>query len=106
TTWAQRSYSSGSLNIAVRSNESGTNKLSYLAGDHQGTQSLAVSADSAQTFTKRRTTPFGGNRGANTGGAWPDDKGFLGKTNDTRTGLTHVGARQYDPGTGQFISVD
>ncbi|GGP57366.1 hypothetical protein GCM10010287_65100 [Streptomyces variabilis] len=106
TTWAQRFYSSGSLKIAVRSNESGSNKLSYLVGDHQGTQSLAVAADAAQTFTKRRTTPFGAERGAATGGTWPDDKGFLGKTNDRTTGLTHVDAREYDPSIGQFISAD
>ncbi|PZT78166.1 RHS repeat domain-containing protein [Streptomyces sp. AC1-42W] len=106
TTWAQRSYSSGSLTIAVRSNESGSNELNYLAGDQQGTQSLAVSADSAQTFTKRRMTPFGDTRGSNTGGAWPDDKGFLGKTTDSTTGLTHLDAREYDPKIGQFISAD
>lgn len=105
-TWAQRTYSSGSLSIAVRSNQSGSNKLSYLAGDQQGTQSLAVSADGAQTVTKRRMTPFGDERGTTSGGAWPDDKGFLNKTNDTNTGLTHVDAREYDPKTGQFISVD
>jgi len=51
-------------------------------------------------------TPFGAPRGSVTGSAWPDDKGFLGKTADTGTGLTHVDARQYDPGIGQFISVD
>ncbi|MFD9437901.1 RHS repeat-associated core domain-containing protein [Streptomyces sp. NPDC060006] len=33
-------------------------------------------------------------------------KGFLGKTNDTTTGLTHIDAREYDPTVGQFISVD
>ncbi|WP_369181037.1 RHS repeat-associated core domain-containing protein [Streptomyces mutabilis] len=51
-------------------------------------------------------TPFGAPRGTVTGSAWPDDKGFLGKTTDTGTGLTHVDARQYDPEIGQFISVD
>ncbi|WP_262386963.1 RHS repeat-associated core domain-containing protein [Streptomyces sp. TRM49041] len=106
TTWGQRFYSSGSLQIAVRSNESGSNKLSYLAGDHQGTQSLAVAADASQTFTKRRTTPFGAERGTATGGTWPDDRGFLGKTADKDTGLTHVDAREYDPVIGQFISAD
>ncbi|MES5819515.1 RHS repeat-associated core domain-containing protein [Streptomyces sp. RG80] len=106
STWAQRTYSSGSLDIAVRTNQSGNNKLFYLAGDHQGTQTLSVSADSAQAFTKRRTTPFGAERGATEGGSWPDDKGFLGKTKDTTTGLTHLDAREYDPKIGQFISVD
>jgi RHS repeat-associated protein len=33
------------------------------------------------------------------------DKGFVGGTKDP-TGLTHLGAREYDPATGRFISVD
>lgn len=35
-----------------------------------------------------------------------DDKSFLGKSADDDTGLTHVGAREYDPSIGRFISVD
>ncbi|MGW0704918.1 RHS repeat-associated core domain-containing protein [Streptomyces sp. NPDC002643] len=105
TMWAQRTYGSGDLTVAVRSNESGGNKLFYLAGDHHGTQSLALTADT-QAVIKRRTTPFGAERGTTTGGDWPTDKGFLGKTTDDTTGLTHIAAREYDPGIGQFISVD
>ncbi|MFF3127582.1 polymorphic toxin-type HINT domain-containing protein [Streptomyces sp. NPDC057908] len=106
TTWAQRYYSAGGQTVAMRSNESGTNKLTYLAGDHHGTSSLAISADSTQTVSKRYMTPFGAERGKPTGTAWPDDKGFLGKTTDETTGLTHIGAREYDPTIGQFISID
>ncbi|MFG2840211.1 RHS repeat-associated core domain-containing protein [Streptomyces zaomyceticus] len=106
TLWAQRYYASGSLSVAVRSNERGTQKLTYLAGDQHGTQSLGISADATQTFSKRYMSPFGAERGTPTGTAWPDDKGFLGKTDDKTTGLTHIGAREYDPTVGQFISVD
>ncbi|MEU6807720.1 RHS repeat-associated core domain-containing protein [Streptomyces sp. NPDC046831] len=106
TTWAQRYYAAGAVTAAVRSNESGTNKLTYLTGDHHNTSTLAISSDTAQTFTKRYTTPFGADRGTPLYGPWPDDKGFLGKTRDANTGLTHIGAREYDPGIGQFISVD
>ncbi|MEE1941154.1 polymorphic toxin-type HINT domain-containing protein [Streptomyces sp. TRM 70361] len=105
TAWAQRYYSAGDLTVALRTNASGTNTLRYLAGDHHGTSTLAISSDT-QKVTKRYTTPFGAERGTPVAGPWPDDKQFLGKTHDTTTGLTHIGVRQYDSGTGQFISVD
>lgn len=43
---------------------------------------------------------------AGSGPAWPTPRGFLDKTADATTGLTSIGARQYDPSTGAFISVD
>jgi RHS repeat-associated protein len=106
TTWAQRYYSASGITAAVRSNQSGTDKVTYLTGDHHGTSSLALNPDTNQTFTKRYATPFGQDRGKAVSGFWPDDKGFLGKTRDASTGLTHIGAREYDPAIGQFISID
>ncbi len=106
TLWAQRYYGAGGVNAALRSNQTGTNKVTYLTGDQHNTSSLAINQDAGQTFTKRYTTPFGADRGKPLFGPWPDDKGFLGKTRDATTGLTHVGAREYDPEIGQFISVD
>jgi RHS repeat-associated protein len=106
TTWAQRYYAAGDITAAMRSNETGTNKVTHLISDRHNTSTLAIQRDSAQTFTKRYTTPFGADRGKPAYGPWPDDKGFLGKTRDTITGLTHIGAREYDPSIGQFISVD
>ncbi|MFJ6393903.1 RHS repeat-associated core domain-containing protein [Streptomyces sp. NPDC091972] len=102
--WAQRYYSAGSTTIAVRNNKTGTSTLSYLAADHHGTSSLALDA-TTQTVTKRYTTPFGASRAGGTG-TWPDDKRFLGKSADTSSGLTHIGAREYDPFLARFISVD
>ncbi|WP_230194831.1 RHS repeat-associated core domain-containing protein [Streptomyces sp. NBC_00080] len=107
TTWAQRHYSSGDATVAVRSNAGGSQQLTYLAGDREGTQSLAISADGTQSYVKRRSTPFGAERGKATGtGTWPDDRGFLDRTADAGTGLVHVSAREYDPTLGQFLSVD
>ncbi|MBT2411108.1 RHS repeat-associated core domain-containing protein [Streptomyces sp. ISL-12] len=101
-----RYYTAGAQTIAVRTATAGTTgtKLSFLASDPHGTASLALDA-TTWAITKRYTTPFGAARGATTG-VWPDDKRFLGKTEDTTTGLTHLGAREYDPATAQFISVD
>ncbi|MGW6586408.1 RHS repeat-associated core domain-containing protein [Streptomyces globisporus] len=103
--WANRYYSAAGSTIAIRSNETGTEKLSFLAADRHSTASIAITADSTQTLNKRHTTPFGSARGTITG-TWPDDKSFLGKSDDKATGLTHIGAREYDPSIGQFISVD
>ncbi|MFE3830659.1 polymorphic toxin-type HINT domain-containing protein [Streptomyces sp. NPDC059092] len=87
---------------AVR-NDDGT--VAFTIADHHGTGQLAVSAADL-TLTQRRTLPFGAIRG-DAPKAWPGTKGFVGGTDDTKaTGLTHLGAREYDPGIGRFISVD
>ncbi|MGW6310146.1 polymorphic toxin-type HINT domain-containing protein [Streptomyces niveus] len=101
-----RYYTAAGQTIALRTTTAGTtgSKLSFLAGDHHGTSGLAIDA-ATSVVTKRYTTPFGAPRGS-AATTWPDDKAFLGKPADTTTGLTHIGAREYDPGVGQFISVD
>ncbi|GGJ60861.1 polymorphic toxin-type HINT domain-containing protein [Streptomyces brasiliensis] len=102
-----RYYTAGGQTIAVRTATAGTTgtKLTFLATDPHGTASLTLDA-TTWAINKRYTTPFGADRGQPLYGPWPDDKGFLGKPADTTTGLTHIGAREYDPTTGQFISVD
>ncbi|UPZ28860.1 RHS repeat-associated core domain-containing protein [Streptomyces sp. LRE541] len=101
-----RYYSAAGQTIAVRTATSGVSgtKLNFLAADHHGTSSIAMDA-TTYAVTKRYTTPFGAPRGE-TPTTWPDDKGFLGKPADDATGLTHIGAREYDPAIGQFLSVD
>ncbi len=96
---AQRYYSAGDA-TAVRT-ETG---LSWMVDDRHGTASMTVDA-TTQAITRRYTKPFGETRGTPPS-AWPDDKGFLGKPADADTGLTHIGAREYDPTTGRFLSVD
>ncbi|WP_405809444.1 RHS repeat-associated core domain-containing protein [Streptomyces sp. NBC_01520] len=102
--WGTRSYSAGGAVIAVRTNESGNQRLTFLAGDHHGTSGLAIDA-TTQAVVKRYFTPFGAARGT-AAGNWPDDKEFLGKPADPGTGLTHIGAREFDPTIGRFLSVD
>ncbi|MFJ8662305.1 RHS repeat domain-containing protein [Streptomyces sp. NPDC093795] len=96
-----RYYSAGARIIAVRTG----GKLKFTLTDHHGTGTTQISADAAQTVTRRKTAIFGGARGTQPAG-WTGEKGFVGGTNDTATGLIHLGAREYDAALGRFISVD
>ncbi|WP_328967031.1 RHS repeat-associated core domain-containing protein [Streptomyces sp. NBC_00239] len=82
---------------------SGANKLVYQASDHHGTGTTTLDA-ATLAVGRRDLKPYGEDRGTRPA-SWPDDKGFLGKPQDA-TGLTHIGAREYDPALGRFISVD
>jgi RHS repeat-associated protein len=86
---------------AVRTG-SGTSYGYELTDDH-GTPDLYLDNQIA-TPQWRQYTPYGGPRGA--GVTAPDNRGFLNKATDDNTGLTIVGARQYDPDTGRFITLD
>ncbi|MEJ3750926.1 RHS repeat-associated core domain-containing protein [Actinomycetes bacterium KLBMP 9797] len=96
---ATRHYDLGAV-TAVRSTSGG---LSFAAKDRLGTAQISVDADDL-AVTQRRYLPFGEQRGA-APASWPDQRGYVGGTMDG-TGLTHLGAREYDPDTGRFISVD
>jgi RHS repeat-associated protein len=75
----------------------------YEFTDQHGTPFLALD-NTAQIPTWQQFTPFGAPRGAAV--TWIDNRGFLNEPDDTNTGLTSIGARQYDPATGRFISLD
>ncbi|MEV4722274.1 RHS repeat-associated core domain-containing protein [Micromonospora humida] len=75
----------------------------YTVPDHQGTPSLYLN-NTAQVPTWRQYTPYGDPRGATV--TTPDNRGFLNQPLNTNTGLTQVGARNYDPANGRFISLD
>ncbi|MFC4147213.1 RHS repeat-associated core domain-containing protein, partial [Micromonospora mangrovi] len=96
---ATRYYSFNGETIAQRT----VTGITWLAGDHQGTAQVSVGTDTNQTVTQRRQTPYGAPRGGAV--TWPNKQGFLGGYQDP-TGLTHLGAREYDPTVGRFISVD
>ncbi|MEU6536686.1 RHS repeat-associated core domain-containing protein [Streptomyces sp. NPDC047000] len=73
--------------------------LTFLMVGKQASTQLAVDAT-----TRRRYTPSGDERS----GTLPagTSNGFLGKTEDTSTGLSLLGARAYDPYFGRFLSND
>lgn len=103
---ATRTYASGSAAVAMRTTEGTTaanGKVAYLMADTQASTQLAVDATTGAS-TRRRYTPFGDQRS----GTLPTgtDNGFLGKVEDTSTGLSLLGARAYDPALGRFLSPD
>jgi RHS repeat-associated protein len=71
--------------------------------DPHGTGGLYLDS-TAQAPTWRQFTPYGGIRG--TAVSWIDNRGFLNAPDNANTGLTQLGARQYDPTLGRFTSLD
>ncbi|WP_187248314.1 RHS repeat-associated core domain-containing protein [Actinomadura alba] len=81
--------------------------VKWLTSDHQGTAEMSIqaTAGAGQGVQRRYQTPFGNPRGGQPT-SLVADLGFVGGTLDKATGLTHLGAREYDPAIGRFISVD
>lgn len=99
-----RYYAHPSGPTMVKTAKDGVISTSYLMGDQNGTATTAVDGTTS-AVTRRKFTPYGEVRGA-APSVWPGKKGFVGGDVDESTGLVHLGAREYDPATGRFISVD
>ena len=102
TVTATRNYSHNGFLVASRTGNTDTSVTSIVT-DHQGTPHAQVD-NATGKLTIAWQDPYGQPRGT-TGGTWTGDKGFVGGTKDA-TGLTRIGARDYDPSMGQFLSVD
>ncbi|MBZ9594685.1 hypothetical protein K7B06_06150 [Streptomyces erythrochromogenes] len=95
----------GGLSI-TRTTTAGTSNLTYQSSDHHGTNGVQLNATDLNHI-RRPADPFGNERGTQPApGAWAGDKGFVGGTKEQATGFTLLGAREYDPTTGRFISPD
>ncbi|MFG2927428.1 RHS repeat-associated core domain-containing protein [Streptomyces achromogenes] len=78
--------------------------FTYLIPDRQGTGTLAVDSQT-QAVTRRQYKPFGEQRDQT--GTWSaGQRGYVGGTQDDNTGLTNLGAREYDPSIGRFLAPD
>ena len=91
--------------LAVRTVGLNSGNPQFLIPDRQGTDELSI--DSAtQAVTRRQYLPFGGPRGT-APTVWPGgDKGYVGGTPDPTTSLENLGAREYNPANGRFLSAD
>ncbi|MCX5274647.1 polymorphic toxin-type HINT domain-containing protein [Streptomyces virginiae] len=105
---AVRYYSSPGAPTTVRRTNGKTtgHTLSHLLTDHHNTATISVEQKAGQPTARRKSDPYGNPRG-NQPTSWPGDRTFLGTGNDDNTtGLIHIGAREYEAGTGRFITVD
>ncbi|WP_371479167.1 polymorphic toxin-type HINT domain-containing protein [Kitasatospora sp. NBC_00315] len=101
-----RSYAAPDGLSVTRTITKGASTLAYQASDPHGTNGVQFDS-STLAQVRRPTDPFGNERGTQPGaGVWAGDKGFVGGTKETATGFTLLGAREYDPKTGRFISPD
>jgi RHS repeat-associated protein len=79
--------------------------LYWLDGTNQGTMTTAVPAfNESGTIIRRAFTPYG--TPVTGTGTWPANRTLLNDPEDPATGLITIGARQLNPATGLFISVD
>ncbi|HSZ31648.1 MAG TPA: RHS repeat-associated core domain-containing protein, partial [Pseudonocardiaceae bacterium] len=101
TTSGVRYYQLPGGGLAYRTG-TGTN-YGFEITDQQGTPDLLLD-NTAQDPTWRQFTPYGAPRGPAV--TWIDNHAYLNKVTDANTGLTVIGAREYDPTTGRFISLD
>ncbi len=77
--------------------------LKWVTANHQNSSTIQIDAVTLSSV-RRRFMPYGEPRGAQPAG-WLGTKAFVEGTKDD-TGLTHLGAREYDPTTGRFVSAD
>ncbi|MFE1880351.1 ricin-type beta-trefoil lectin domain protein [Streptomyces diastatochromogenes] len=105
---ASRSYQHPGAPTVVRVSNYGsaTHHLSVLLSDTVGTATTAVELKDGQPVTRRAFKPFGEVRGTRAV-SWPTTRSYLAAgIDDAGSGLTHLGAREYDQSTGRFLSAD
>ena len=101
TCTTKRYYTINGITVGVRDSVSG--QVSYLLGDNLGSTSMTVNATTG-SVAAQRYLPYGGIRSSS--GTQATEKGWIGQTKDSSTGLQYLNARYYDPALGRFAAVD
>ncbi|MFJ5118398.1 ricin-type beta-trefoil lectin domain protein [Kitasatospora sp. NPDC088548] len=79
--------------------------LTYQFTNPQNTSTLQVGA-ATRSITRRPFDPYGNVRSGLQPSGWVGNRGYLGKPVDAASGLNLLGARNYDPVLGRFLTVD
>ncbi|MGW1468886.1 polymorphic toxin-type HINT domain-containing protein, partial [Streptomyces sp. NPDC002308] len=103
--YAERYYQQAGGPVVMRFKQGGdADQLSMQVTDQNGTAYINVKLAAGNAVKFDKTDPFGVARKENAN--WLSHKGYIGGGDDSTTGLVHLGAREYDPETGRFISAD
>lgn len=86
---------------------SSTGTVTYQVANAQGTATTAIDAGTL-AVTRRYYDPYGNSRGTKPTSwiAADENHGYLGQPTDATTGLDLLGARNYDPAQGRFLTPD
>lgn len=95
-----RYYSFGGNTVAIRT---GATDVQWLVSDPHNTAQISINANNTSQISRRYENPYGADRGAPA--SFAGDHGFVDGVSDPE-GDVHLGAREYLPTLGQFISVD
>ncbi len=106
---AERSYGHGGAPTVTRyreaSSTSGADEQVFAnAVDHNGTPLAEVQLDGDQSVRVSKKDPWGEDRTSNV--ATRSRTAYATGDDDAGSGLVYLGAREYDPSTGRFVSVD
>ncbi|MFC9289104.1 ricin-type beta-trefoil lectin domain protein, partial [Streptomyces sp. NPDC057052] len=103
--YTERYYSqAGAPTVMRHAQGTGAAELSVQVTDQNGTAYVNVALTSGNKVKFSKTDPFGGKRSEP--GTWRSHLSYVGGDDDTGSGLVHLGAREYDPSTGRFLSAD
>ncbi|MGY4719895.1 RHS repeat-associated core domain-containing protein [Naumannella huperziae] len=97
-----RHYIFNGETVAVRTGQGAANVFT-LWSDLNNTVGWQIRNSDEQLAT-RRSYPYGEVRGAPT--TLGTNRGFVDGTVDSKVGIVRIGARDYDPGSGRFLSPD
>ncbi|MFJ5305657.1 ricin-type beta-trefoil lectin domain protein [Streptomyces sp. NPDC088350] len=104
-TWTGLRNITGPDGTTITRSSSGT--VTYQVANAQGTATTAIDA-STMAVTRRYYDPYGNSRGTKPTSwvAADENHGYLGQPTDATTGLDLLGARNYDPAQGRFLTAD
>lgn len=99
-----RYYTCGNAIVAVRRGAA----LHWMINNAQNSSQGQVQATTnPPSLATRRYLPFGDNRSAaSVTNSWASELGFLNRRTESTTGLINLGAREYDPDNGMFLTPD